>query len=254
MEWIKQGHQKSLLGQLLVNKKLISEQQLADAIDYQRKTGQRLGDIFVEWNVITQRQIQRMLRKQRNVRLAATIATVLLAPIQTYAATAAPAPVTQISTQTSSSAQRQNSLRVLTEQELSDISGQGILNDTLDDWLNLSKQFTNSLASQNSLSTSLHVMPQPPSGPELLANLAKLMNPLLLLLDAKTTIKDVVYDPANAAAVINKDGSISLSMPSSIGEISFQNIRVTGSTGPSFGSIDIKGINLAGTTVTLKAH
>jgi hypothetical protein len=39
---------KSMLGQLLVKQKLITEEQLASAIELQRKTGQRLGDIFAE--------------------------------------------------------------------------------------------------------------------------------------------------------------------------------------------------------------
>lgn len=254
MEWIKQSHQKSLLGQLLVNKKLISEQQLAEAIDLQRKTGQRLGDIFADWNLITQRQIQGALRKQRNLRLTATIATALLAPIQVYAATTAPVPDTQSTTQTSSASSRQNGLRALTEQELSEISGQGILIDNLSDWLNLSTKFGSGQTSQNMVSGLLNLTPKQSSGLQILGDLATLMNPLMLFLDAKTAVKDVVYDPANAATMVNKDGSITLSMPSSIGEISFQNIRVEGTTGPSFGSIDIKNINLTGTTVTLKAN
>lgn len=255
MEWAKQSHKKSLLGQLLVNKKLISEQQLSDAIDHQRKTGQRLGDIFAEWNIISQRQIQSMLRTQRNLRLTATIVTSLLAPIQVFAATAA-APVAPISSQTSSTSERQNSWRTLSEQELSEISGQGILDDTLGDALNLNKHAGDIKSNQNqNLAGSVpNFVQHKSSGLEVLGGLAKVMNPLLMMLDAKTTISDVVYDSANAAAVINKDGSITLSMPSSIGEIKFENIRIKGSTGPSFGSIDIKGIDLRGTTVTLKSH
>ena len=89
------------------------------------------------------------------------------------------------------------------------------------------------------------------NGVAILGDVARLLNPVLEVLEAQTTMKDVVYDPANAAAVINKDGSITLRMPSSIGELSFQNIRVKGSDRPSFGSIFIRGIDLTGTTVTL---
>jgi hypothetical protein len=253
MDLFKQNHQKSLLGQLLVNKKLISEQQLSEAIDQQKKTGQRLGDIFAEWNLISQRQIQNMLRKQRTLRLTATIATSLLAPIQAYAAVV-PAPVTQLSSQTEPATQRQNTWRTLTEQELSEISGQGILDDTLNDALNLNKLNADNQRLQHVPNTLLNVQQHKSAGLEVLGSVAKLMNPLLMMLDAKTTIKDVVYDAANSAAVINKDGSITLSMPSSIGEMKFENIRVKGSTGPAFGSIDIKGIDLRGTTLTIKSR
>ena len=253
MEWTKQNHKKSLLGQLLVNKKLISEQQLFEAIEHQRKTGQRLGDIFAEWNIISQRQIQSMLRKQRNLRLTATIVTSLLAPIQVFAASA-PAPVSQTTSQTSSASEKQSSWRTLSEQELSEISGQGILDDTLGDALNLNSHVADNRVNQNLVGSIPNMVQHKSSGLEVLGGLAKVMNPLLMMLDAKTTISDVVYDSDNAAAVINKDGSITLSMPSSIGEIKFENIRIKGSTGPSFGSIDIRGIDLRGTTVTLKSH
>lgn len=251
MEWLKQNQKKSLLGQLLVSKKLISEQQLTEAIQLQKQTGQRLGDIFAEWNLISQRQIQGILRKQRTLRLTATIASSLLAPIQAYAAVV-PAPVTQM-TQTSNS-QGQNNWRTLTEQELSEISGQGILDDTLNDALNHPPQNDNNRHLQNVHHQQVNVQQHRDPGLQVLGSVAKLMNPLLMMLDAKTTIKDVVYDSANAAAVINKDGSITLNLPSSIGEMKFENIRIKGSTGPSFGSIDIKGIDLRGTTLTIKSH
>lgn len=81
--------------------------------------------------------------------------------------------------------------------------------------------------------------------------MAQVLNPLLGFLQADTTVKDVVYDPANASSVINPDGSITLRMPSTIGEISFQNIRIRGTDGPSFGSITLREIDFRGTTVVL---
>jgi hypothetical protein len=52
--------------------------------------------------------------------------------------------------------------------------------------------------------------------------------------------------------VVNKDGSITLRMPSTIGEISFRNIRVGSAPGPSFGSVEIRDIDLRGTTISVK--
>jgi hypothetical protein len=91
MGWLSSNQNKSMLGQLLVKQKLITEEQLASAIELQRKTGQRLGDIFADLNLITQEHIENALRKQRRLRMAAAIATSLLAPLETYAASALPA-------------------------------------------------------------------------------------------------------------------------------------------------------------------
>lgn len=227
MGWLKQSHEKSLLGQLLVKQALISEEQLAKAIDQQKKTGQRLGDIFAEWNIITQHHVHDALRKQRNLRLAATLATALLVPLEAYAT--ATAPPTHI-TSSISEPETHSGLRAMTAEELDGVSAQGLMDDFL-------HRSSNEKADGKGLGV--------------LGDINKIFNPLLGFLEAETTIKNVVYDPSNASAVINKNGSITLSMPSSIGELSFQHIRVRGSAGPSFGSIFIKDIDLRGTTLTL---
>lgn len=228
MGWFSQSHEKSLLGQLLVRQKLISEEQLAQAIAQQRKTGQRLGDILAEWNLLTQHHIERALRKQRQLRLAAALAAALFAPIEALAV--APAPAAPISVQTTGQEGR-NGLLALSEEDLGEIAAQG-----LDDSL-------------------LHQVRSKDAGVKTLGKLVSAMNPVLDFLEADTTIKDVVYDPARAKSKVNPDGSITLSMPSSIGEINFDNIRVKGDTsGASFGSISIKAIDLTGTTLTVAAH
>jgi len=256
MDWLRQNQKKSQLGQLLIKKKLISEDQLNRAIDHQKNTGQKLGDILTEWNLVTQRQIEGMLRKQKNLRRIATIVTAFMAPIQVYAASVAPVPVVQ--TETTTTQHKQSSLRMLNEEELSDIAGQGILDDTLRNWLNLNGNANNNLASltaQGISNASITAITKQTGGLQAISNLVTLMDPLLGLLTAETSIKDVVYNPASSASFVNPDGSITLSLPTSIGELSFHNIRVMGnSSGPSFGSIDIKGINLSGTTVTVKSH
>ncbi len=228
MGWFSQSHEKSLLGQLLVRQKLISEEQLAQAIAQQRKTGQRLGDILAEWNLLTQHHIERALRKQRQLRLAAALAAALFAPIEALAV--APVPEVPISVQTSGQEGR-SGLLALSEEDLGEIAAQG-----LDDRL-------------------LHQVRSQDAGVKTLGKLVSAMNPVLDFLEADTTIKDVVYDPARAKSTVNPDGSITLSMPSSIGEINFDNIRVKGDTsGASFGSISIKAIDLTGTTLTVAAH
>jgi hypothetical protein len=225
MGWLRQSHEKSLLGQLLVERRLISEEQLAQAIEHQRRTGQRLGDIFAEWNLVSQQHLRDALRAQRNLRLAATVATALLAPLEAFAVAPAAAPQSVVR----SVEEDAHGMQAMTEDDLERVSGQG--------WSDLVVQGVKSQGKD--------------SGVKVLGDIARLMNPLLGFLDADVTMKDVVYEPANAAATVNQDGSITLRMPSSIGEIDFDNIRVKGTHGPSFGSVTIRSIDLTGTTVTL---
>ena len=232
MGWLTQNHTTSQIGQLLVRKKLISEAQLAEAIERQRGTGQRLGDILAEWNLITQQHVQDALRKQRNLRMAASIATAMLAPLESYAAQALPAIAISTPVLLGKSAA---GMQLLTEDELSGTAAQG-LNEEL-------VLLVREQARQGRQG--------PHSGLEVIGDMGKLLNPVLGFLESDVSMKDVVYDPSKASAAINKDGSLTLRMPTSIGELNFQNIRVRGSDGPSFGSISIRGIDLSGTTITL---
>lgn len=237
MSWFKHDHNKALLGQLLVKQKLISEEQLTRAIEHQRNTGQRLGDIFAEWNLITHQHVQDALRKQRHLRLAAALVTAMIAPLETYAAAAVPAvavtaPVVLRSDSGNAAgagAGNFSGMQALTEEELSDTSAQGLHDDLVQQ---VQKQMKD-------------------KGVEVIGDLAKVLNPVLGFLESDTTMKNVVYDTSKAAATVGKDGTLTLNLPTSIGEISFQNIRVKGSEGPSFGSISIKGIDLTGTVIQL---
>ncbi|MFI4940955.1 MAG: hypothetical protein ACHP7O_11530 [Burkholderiales bacterium] len=257
METIAQSHHDSLLGRLLVKEKLISEHHIADALTLQRNTGQRLGEIFAEWKLITHDQLQAALHTQHHVRLipvlekalvASLEAAALIAPLEAYAAPPLPEPVTMSAPQITP--------RALSDKELSEISGQSIQKENLNAWLNMkSTQSGSNTALQNIVNDLLHPKSTQNAGLQVLGDLTKLMNPLLMLLSADTTVSDIVYDPAHAAAVVNADGSITLNLPSSIGQISFQNIRVAGNTtGPSLGSIILNKIDLTGTTITLKPH
>lgn len=97
MAWFKANNKKLLLGQLLLEKKLISKEQLARAMAQQKKTGQRLGDIVAEWNLLSREQIAAVLRKQRTLRLIASVATAMFGPLYAHTTVvAAPvAPVVQ---------------------------------------------------------------------------------------------------------------------------------------------------------------
>lgn len=231
MEWFTQNQTQSRLGQILVKKKLISHEQLKKAIDRQASTGERLGDILTGWNVVTNQHIQAALRAQRNLRLAASLVTAMIAPLHAYAS--APEPVIR-SVQQDFAENPKKTMTAMTEDDLDGVSAQGLNNELLEIVRNKDNDKN--------------------SGVEVLGKMAKLMNPLLAFLDADTSMKDVVYDPNKAAAVVNADGSITLSMPSSIGEISFKNIRPVaagGVGGPSMGSITLRDIQFNNTKITL---
>lgn len=230
MAGLKNYQARTQLGQILVRRKLISEDQLARAINQQASTGKRLGEILAEWNVITEQHIQSALRVQRNFRLAAAMATAVLAPLQTVGAMTAPAVPTIQRTVTEP---RFCGMVALDEEALSGVSAQGI-DTTLMEWI--------SQSARNS------------GGKLPLRELVKLMAPVLGFLDSDMGMKNVVYDASKAHAAVNADGSVTLNVPSSIGELSFNNIRPRGSDGPSFGSITLSRIEFNNTTITLSKH
>ena len=75
--------------------------------------------------------------------------------------------------------------------------------------------------------------------------------PLLGVLNADVTARDVVYGPNGSAPRMNADGSINLALPASIGELDLQNIRTGASDSANFGSVQIRGIDLSRTVITV---
>jgi hypothetical protein len=248
MDWMTQNRAKSQLGQILLGKKLISEAQLDAAIREQGRSGRRLGEILADMKLITEAQVRGAIRRQRNLRMAAALATALLGPLHAYAAVTA-APAAAVSTRAFS----ERSLRELSDEELGDIMAQGRDDDALRDQARQAELRLAALGGLAGASTTQNVVHAlPDGGVRVLGELAQVFNPLALLLSADTTVRDVTYDTANSHALINKDGSITLRMPSTIGEISFRNIRVGSAPGPSFGSVEIRDIDLRGTTISVK--
>ncbi|MFI4939669.1 MAG: hypothetical protein ACHP7O_04895 [Burkholderiales bacterium] len=201
---------------------------------------------------MTLRRFQRMLSKQRSLHVATAATIAILSAPQVFAEVVAPAPLIQTQTQ-ARAAQNQSGMQMLTEQKLSEISGQALFANDFSNWLDLDQPSGNTSATQNWASSTLHSISSQTSGRQILGDMVTLANPLLLLLSADTTVKDVVFGNA-ATPVFNKDGSVALSVPNWIGDVNFQNIRVAGNTGTFFGSMDIQNINLTGTTLTLKMH
>jgi hypothetical protein len=229
MAWYRPDHPAQLFGQLLVKHKLVNEEQLRQAIAQQHRTGQRLGEIFAEWNLLTHQHVQDILGKQRRVRMAAALIGAIFAPLEAYAAEAmAAAPAAVVAP--AAILPRDGSFTPLAEGELDAVSAQGLDED-------LVRQVREQLKRN-------HV--------EVIGDLGKLLNPVLGVLDADVSAHNVVYAANRAASSVNPDGSLSLNLPTIIGEINFNNIRVSSTaSGPSFGSVSIRGIDLTGTVITL---
>ncbi|MCY1526106.1 hypothetical protein D9M68_611100 [compost metagenome] len=212
--------QHSRLGQILINKGLINRSQLDSAIQLQLSSHKRLGEILIEQGLLSERQLRKALKKQSNLRVAATLVAALLSPFQM-----ASADIQRM--QPASSVSRQETprgLRPLSDMELSKVSAQG-----LDDMLQ-----------------GLFMQAESGNGLDTVSQLAKLVMPVLNSLEAETSLADVRYDTDKLTSAINPDGSLNVRLPSSIGELRFDNIRVAGAPpGQSFGNLSLHDIDLS---------
>lgn len=225
-----QHPQQSRLGQILINKGLITSKQLDEAIKLQLTTSKRLGEILIEQGLVTEKQIHKALRKQNNLRLTATLIAALMMPLQ-------PLLASQRTDPTSDAAASQpfetRGMQPLSELEMSDIHAQG-LDQSLQSLFNTA---------------------QSGDGVETMQQLAKLIMPVLDSLEAEQSMKDVVYDTDNISSTLNADGSINVRLPSSIGEMRFDNIRVAGApTSQSMGSLVVSDIDLSRASLTIKVR
>lgn len=125
MDWLKQNDRKLLLGQMLVRENLISKSQLARVMEQQKKTGQRLGDVVYELDMVPRRMIDAVQRKQRLMRVVVTIVAILLYPIVIPGHTSRSLePVATIAVKTRVHATpRHKSARKLPQQSFYDLSG-----------------------------------------------------------------------------------------------------------------------------------
>src|SRR5688572_29973693 len=59
--------EKVRLGEILIQQKLISDEQLKSALDDQRKSGRRFGRVVIEKGYVTEEQISQALARQLGV-------------------------------------------------------------------------------------------------------------------------------------------------------------------------------------------
>ncbi len=230
-----QAAAKSRLGLLLVRKRLITEQQLDDALKVQLKTSKRLGEVLIEQGILTPKQLQKALKKQSRYRFIAAFIAMILGPMS-FGAFASQSNSTQTTDQTSSTqVDHYQGLKALDDDSLADISGQG---------LNSPEQaFSNLLASAQGI-TGEHENELSELGP--LNDLMSALNPIASMFDSDVTIKGVKYNSTKPRQIINEDGSIEFSLPEEIEEIAFKNMRVKGAdTQNSLGDIIISNVRFS---------
>lgn len=223
------NNQKSRLGQLLLDKGLVTAAQLDSAIKLQLTGNKRIGEILIEQGVLSERQLNKALKKQTNLRLTATLVAALLSPFQIASASI------ERSTESSSISQLQapHGMQALSDNEMSSVSAQG-LNDVLQ---------------------GIFAQAGSTDGTGTVGQLAKLVMPVLDSLQAETSMQNVQYDTSKMTSIINADGSINVRLPSSIGELRFDNIRVAGAgTSQSFGSVVMKDIDLSQASLRIRLH
>ncbi|WP_137819501.1 hypothetical protein [Pseudomonas sp. 2FG] len=213
------NQQRSRLGQILLNKGLISPAQLEGAIQLQLTSHKRLGEILLEQGLLTERQLTKALKKQSNLRIAATLVAALLSPFQMASADIHRQPPSSISRQ-----EIPRGLQPLSDLEMSDVSAQGL----------------------DAVLPGLFMQAESGDGLGTVSQLAKLVMPVLNSLEAETSMADVRYDTSKLTSIINADGSLNVRLPSSIGELRFDNIRIAGAPqGQSFGNLSLQDFDLS---------
>ena len=214
------NHTQSRLGQILINKGLITSAQLDAAIKVQLVSHKRLGEVLVEQGLLTERQLNKALKKQTNLRLTATLVAALLSPFQM-----ASADIQRMQLSASISQQEvPPGMQSLSDSEMSAVNAQGL----------------------DSALQGLLLQAEKSDGISTIQQLAKLVMPALDNLESENSMSDVHYDTSKVRPSLNADGSININLPSSIGEMRFDNIRIKGApTEQSFGNLHLHDIDLS---------
>lgn len=230
---IRQGfEEKSRLGRLLINRGYLSESQLEEGLRLQHETGQRLGEVFVQSGWITERELHRVLKHQSRYRNAAALVTMAVLPFQPLVSFAA-GTSTNDSRDIADAGQlyEHAGFAPLNDHELASVAGQGD-QSLLDRVANVS-------AMVGSQDGSAEVDPDVIEGLKLTANI---FVPVLNFLDSDLTISGVHYRDDVPRYAVRGDGGLTLAFPERIEQIRMDNIRVSGSQGPSMGNIAIDNI------------
>ncbi|MDL0433055.1 pilus assembly protein PilB [Marinobacter sp. TBZ242] len=230
---IRQGfEEKSRLGRLLINRGYLSQSQLEEGLRLQLETGQRLGEVFIQSGWITERELHRVLKHQSRYRNTAALVTMVVLPFQPLVSFAAGS-TSQDSRDIADAGQlyERSGLAPLNDAEMAGVAGQG--NSTLLDHIGS----VSAMAGSNG--DTGEVEPDVIEGLKLTANI---FVPVLNFLDSDLTISGVHYRDDVPRYAVRDDGGLTMAFPERIEQIRMDNIRVSGSQGPSMGNITIDNI------------
>lgn len=233
---IRQGfEEKSRLGRLLINRGYLSESQLDEGLRLQHETGQRLGEVFVQSGWITERELHRVLKHQSRYRNAAALVTMAVLPFQPLVSFAAGNSVSD-SRNLSDAGQlyERSGFAPMNDEELAGVSGQGD-QSLLDRVANVSAM----AGVGDDQGSAGEVEPDVIEGLKLTTNI---FVPVLNFLDSDLTITGVHYRENEPRYQVLANGGLRMAFPERIEQIRMDNIRVSGSQGPSMGNIAIDNI------------
>lgn len=229
---IRQGfEEKSRLGRILINRGYLSDAQLEEGLRLQQETGQRLGEVFVQVGWITEKELHRVLKHQSRYRNAAALVTVAVLPFQPLVSFAASntASASQMSPDAGELYEK-GTLSPMDDAELAAVAGQG------------DPSLLNQIAKVSEMADASSSGGVPADVIEGLKLTANIFVPVLNFLDSDLSISGVHYRDGVPRYTIRDDGGLVLAFPERIEEIRMDNIRVSGSQGPSFGNVSLHDI------------
>ena len=224
-----QYNDKSRLGRLLVNRGYISENQLESALTIHRSEGVRLGEVLINQGLISAKDLERTLKHQSRTRYAAALVAVVVAPMQPLVAFAASAPVNasaEKSVSTMEEFSARSGLKPMEDDAMADVSAQGLVEDV---------QALMGLVDSE----------QKPDAVKVVKTLTNVFVPVTNMLAWDSTVEGVTYDSSKPAFKMLASGKMELALPTHIDKISLENLRVSGSSGPSFGNVYLSDISFA---------
>jgi hypothetical protein len=236
---------RSRLGRLLVNRGLINEQQLSDALALQG-SGQRLGEILLASGTITDWELSRVLKHQQRYRYAAAFVAMALTPLQPAIAFAAGAAGAVPAPKMANSLEMRGGMTALDDDEMAAVDARGIQEDfqQLAGFMNGQGSFDSLSGAQGGQKSEKGKSAA--DAVEVLATLGKVFFPLSNVLDAEVEMEGVYFDPSRIKPLLTEDGrGFNINLPTRIERLSFIDIRPAGTHGATMGSMHFEGIRFS---------
>lgn len=225
---------KSRLGTLLVDRNLISELQLQEALRIQARDNKRLGEVLIEQGLISDRQLNKALKRQTRYRHVAALIAMFMGPLQPFMAQASTVQ-DNVSISSTYDLEGRTNMKSLNDGDLGDIAAQGINERTQEIIQGLTDSENDELGG--------------------LDDFARMVFPVMDFLDAEIDVKGVEYSGNRARTIVSQDGTLDLQLPTRIAELSFKNVRVKGTNGASFGDVTISNVQFsADSSMKVRLH